>query len=94
MAAVTLSASWFGMEPRTPDVAAELSALRGGMRAQEFVLYYQPVVSLPHGQIVAHEALARWQSPKGGAVARCLPAGRGELGTDYPVGIPVDGDGV
>lgn len=54
-----------GMEPRTPDVAAELSALRGGMRAQEFVLYYQPVVSLPHGQIVAHEALARWQSPKG-----------------------------
>lgn len=54
-----------GMKPRTPDTEAEIPAVRAGMRAQEFVLYYQPVVSLPDGRIVAHEALARWQSPKG-----------------------------
>jgi diguanylate cyclase (GGDEF)-like protein/PAS domain S-box-containing protein len=54
-----------GMEPRSPDTATEIAVLRAGMRAQEFVLYYQPVVALTDGRVMAHEALARWQSPKG-----------------------------
>lgn len=35
--------------------------LRRALEKEEFVLYYQPQILLPHGEIVACEALVRWQ---------------------------------
>jgi diguanylate cyclase (GGDEF)-like protein/PAS domain S-box-containing protein len=43
-------------------------AMREGLQRQEFVLHYQPRVSLSTGQSVACEALVRWQNPEKGLV--------------------------
>jgi len=39
--------------------------MRRGVDLGEFLVYYQPIVSLQDGQIVGFEALTRWHSPKG-----------------------------
>ncbi len=39
--------------------------LRKAFDADEFRVYYQPIVSLKSGQIVGFEALTRWQRPQG-----------------------------
>lgn len=43
-------------------------ALRQAIKHQEFVLHYQPVVSLENGDIVGVEALIRWQHPSKGLI--------------------------
>ncbi len=43
-------------------------ALRQAVKEHEFILYYQPVVSLNSGEIVGAEALIRWQHPDNGLV--------------------------
>jgi diguanylate cyclase (GGDEF)-like protein/PAS domain S-box-containing protein len=57
--------------------------LERAIREQEFVLFYQPVVSLDDGRMLGAEALIRWQHPERGLL---LPGGfidaveRSELG--------------
>ena len=43
--------------------------LRRAADRQEFLLYYQPVVSLQSGRIVGFEALLRWQHPQRGLIS-------------------------
>ncbi len=43
--------------------------LYGALQRQEFLLYYQPQISLATGQIVGVEALIRWQNPLRGMVS-------------------------
>jgi diguanylate cyclase (GGDEF)-like protein len=43
--------------------------LRVALTEGQFVLYYQPVISLEHGNITGFEALIRWQHPERGLVA-------------------------
>ena len=45
------------------------SDLRGAVERGEFILHYQPIVSLAEGTIHGVEALARWQSADRGLVA-------------------------
>ncbi|MEO8689165.1 MAG: EAL domain-containing protein [Solirubrobacteraceae bacterium] len=42
--------------------------LRRAIAEDELVLYYQPIVELPHGRIAAMEALLRWNDPDRGLV--------------------------
>jgi len=44
------------------------TALRGAIERNEFELFYQPVVHLKSGKIIAVEALLRWRSPEQGLV--------------------------
>ncbi len=43
--------------------------LRDGLARREFVVVYQPIVSLADGAVVAHEALVRWRHPVRGLLA-------------------------
>jgi predicted signal transduction protein with EAL and GGDEF domain len=45
------------------------SALREAIEQKQFVLHYQPIVSLASGEIRHLEALVRWNRPNGGLVA-------------------------
>ncbi|PZV12067.1 MAG: hypothetical protein DCF20_18400 [Pseudanabaena sp.] len=40
--------------------------LRQAISSQEFILHYQPIVSLDNGHVVGFEALMRWQHPSQG----------------------------
>ncbi|MDR3393285.1 MAG: EAL domain-containing protein [Sulfuriferula sp.] len=46
-----------------------LSDLRGALAANQFVLYFQPIVNLASGKITKAEALIRWQHPERGMVS-------------------------
>jgi EAL domain-containing protein (putative c-di-GMP-specific phosphodiesterase class I) len=50
------------------DRLALRSELQRAMIAQEFVLHYQPIVTIETGEIAGAEALVRWQHPTRGLV--------------------------
>lgn len=63
------------------------SELRQAIKHQEFVLHYQPIVSLETGKITGFEALVRWQHPKRGFVSpgQFIPVAE-ETGLIIPMG--------
>ena len=66
-------ARWHFVDERMhEDAVARLTIedqLRDGIARREFVVHYQPVVSLSTGEVRSHEALVRWQHAERGLLA-------------------------
>jgi diguanylate cyclase (GGDEF)-like protein/PAS domain S-box-containing protein len=56
------------MLDRTTEQSTLEQQLSGAMARGEFEVYYQPIVSLTTGRIIALESLARWRHPERGYV--------------------------
>ncbi|MEX0269597.1 putative bifunctional diguanylate cyclase/phosphodiesterase [Leptolyngbyaceae cyanobacterium UHCC 1019] len=76
-----------GMLTETVDRFTLENELRQGIDAQEFVLYYQPIICLSTEKIVGFEALVRWQHPTQGFVLpfKFIPLAE-ETGLIIPLG--------
>jgi diguanylate cyclase (GGDEF)-like protein/PAS domain S-box-containing protein len=57
-----------GYESALSAQAALDRAVRDGLRDDEFVMHYQPVVDLSSGEVTSYEALMRWERPGHGLV--------------------------
>ncbi|OKH53807.1 GGDEF domain-containing response regulator [Calothrix sp. HK-06] len=62
--------------------------LRRAVEREEFLIYYQPIISLATGKIAGFEALVRWQHPTKGMIppTEFIPAAE-EIGLIYTLNI-------
>jgi diguanylate cyclase (GGDEF)-like protein len=60
------------MNARVAEQLSLENKLHHALENDEFVLYYQPKISLENGRVGGLEALIRWQDPAGGLVAPSL----------------------
>lgn len=76
-----------GMDDRALERLGLESDLRQALEREEFRLHYQPKVSLESGEIVAMEALIRWEHPERGLVspAQFIPVAE-EIDVIVPLG--------
>ncbi len=56
------------MHTQMVDRFSRRADLERGLAAQEFVLYFQPIVVIDSGEVVGCEALVRWQHPTRGVI--------------------------
>jgi diguanylate cyclase (GGDEF)-like protein len=65
--------AWFDgeMERQLHDRVALEEEIRVAIEADEFVPYFQPLISLDSGELNGFEVLARWRSPQRGIVEPC-----------------------
>ncbi len=75
------------MHTRVVNLLKLENDLRRAVERQEFLLYYQPIVSLATEKIVGFEALVRWQHPEQGIVSpvKFVPMAE-ETGLIIPLG--------
>src|SRR5262249_36402730 len=76
-----------GMRGRAVARLEMESDLRRAIEEEQFLLYYQPQVSLKTGKVVGYEALVRWNHPHRGIVmpGEFLPVAE-ETGLIIPLG--------
>ncbi len=62
--------------------------LHQALEQQQFHLVYQPIVSVPHQQVIGFEALVRWQHPTKGNISPMsfIPLAE-QNGVIYPLGL-------
>jgi EAL domain-containing protein (putative c-di-GMP-specific phosphodiesterase class I) len=64
------------------------SDIKGALTRDEFLVYYQPIIAIKHGQLAGFEALIRWEHPEYGLVAPNQFLGVLEdTGLIYPVSL-------
>lgn len=56
------------IDPHTPERLALVGELHEALEREEFVLHFQPQLDLVSGDVVAVEALLRWQHPERGLI--------------------------
>ena len=57
------------LDRHSPARLALMGELRTALQADTLLLHYQPQVSLPAGEVIAIEALIRWQHPRHGLMS-------------------------
>jgi diguanylate cyclase (GGDEF)-like protein/PAS domain S-box-containing protein len=77
----------FGRAVSRLDLQNDLRRAAGKEDFEEFVLHYQPMISLRTGDIIGMEALIRWRHPERGLLtpSEFIPISE-EIGTIFPLG--------